>query len=92
MNDVSRLIVQLLTRLNDAHASPIVCSSFMFSIHRQAAYTFDAGPNAVIYALEANVPEILAAVAHFFPCTDGSEEFEVIDAVLSKRCSDFFED
>jgi diphosphomevalonate decarboxylase len=36
----------------------------------QAAYTFDAGPNAVIYALEKDIPEIIATVAAFFPNTE----------------------
>ena len=36
----------------------------------QAAYTFDAGPNAVIYALEKDIPEIIALVSTFFPAGD----------------------
>lgn len=31
------------------------------------AYTFDAGPNAVIYLLRDHVPEFVQAVQHFFP-------------------------
>ena len=40
----------------------------------QAAYTFDAGPNAVIYALEKDVPEIIALVSKFFPAAASDDE------------------
>jgi diphosphomevalonate decarboxylase len=40
----------------------------------QAAYTFDAGPNAVIYALKESVPQLLALVNHFFPAPEGTDE------------------
>eukprot|EP00048_Salpingoeca_helianthica_P001256 m.47913 g.47913 ORF g.47913 m.47913 type:complete len:396 (-) comp11317_c0_seq2:1687-2874(-) len=63
LNDTSRAIIDLLTRYND------------FSKHIKAAYTFDAGPNAVIYALKQDVPQLLALVNHFFPPTDGAAEF-----------------
>jgi len=38
------------------------------------AYTFDAGPNAVLYALSPDIPEILALVTHFFPPGEGDTE------------------
>ena len=33
----------------------------------KCAYTFDAGPNAVLYCLEENIQEILAVMDYFFP-------------------------
>lgn len=59
LNDVSRAIIGLVEELNRAHKE--------VTGHLLAAYTFDAGPNAVIYAPEANMPVIVAAVNRFFP-------------------------
>ena len=59
MNDVSRAIVALIVEFNRvsvATGGPI-----------RAAYTFDAGPNAVIYALDKEVKDIINLVAAYFP-------------------------
>ncbi len=40
----------------------------------KVAYTFDAGPNAVLYALSSDIPEILALVTHFFPPAEGNTQ------------------
>ncbi|WVR06247.1 diphosphomevalonate decarboxylase [Kwoniella sp. DSM 27419] len=61
LNDVSRAIIAVVEELNRASGKII------------AAYTFDAGPNAVIYALEENMPKVLAVIKKFFPT---AEEFE----------------
>lgn len=60
LNDVSRSVIALVEELNRAAGTPI------------AAYTFDAGPNAVIYALEENMPKVITAVQQYFPT---EEEF-----------------
>lgn len=31
------------------------------------AYTFDAGPNATLFLLEKDVPELLGILDHYFP-------------------------
>ena len=55
MNDVSKAIIRLCHVIN-AHFGSI-----------KAAYTFDAGPNAVIYTLEQDVPLVLSVMATYFP-------------------------
>ncbi len=63
MNDVSRAIVALIVeynRLSVASGGPY-----------KAAYTYDAGPNAVIYALEENVSEIASLILAYFPQKPG---------------------
>lgn len=57
MNDVSRTIVRLVTAYNKYTGSV------------KAAYTFDAGPNAVIYSLESQSVELAALFLHYFPAT-----------------------
>ena len=57
MNDISRMIVRIVHAYN-AWAGEI-----------RAAYTFDAGPNAVLYTLEQYSMEIGALMLHYFPAT-----------------------
>ncbi|KAG0251550.1 diphosphomevalonate decarboxylase [Mortierella polycephala] len=53
LNDISRAIIRIVTEYNKDGI--------------KAAYTFDAGPNAVIYAPEKNMAEIYALLSHYFP-------------------------
>lgn len=62
MNDVSRAIVQLIEELNRASESE--------GRGKVAAYTYDAGPNAVLYALREKMPVVLRLIRHYFPNTD----------------------
>ena len=64
MNDVSRTIIALIVEYNRIS----VASGGGY----KAAYTYDAGPNAVIYALEENIKEILQLIVSYFPQKDGS--------------------
>lgn len=59
MNDVSRAIIALVVELNRA--------SVEAGGKYKAAYTFDAGPNAVIYAPAANMREIVQLILAYFP-------------------------
>jgi diphosphomevalonate decarboxylase len=59
MNDVSRAIVALVVEYNRL--------SIAAGGGYKAAYTYDAGPNAVIYALEENIKEIVQLVVSYFP-------------------------
>ena len=36
----------------------------------QVAYTYDAGPNAVLFVESKNVPEILSLIKYYFPPTE----------------------
>ncbi|KAI0272003.1 GHMP kinase [Russula aff. rugulosa BPL654] len=55
LNDVSRAIIAIVTEYNRA-AGEI-----------KAAYTYDAGPNAVIYAPKENIKEIVELLLRYFP-------------------------
>ncbi|GAB0089311.1 Diphosphomevalonate decarboxylase [Sergentomyia squamirostris] len=55
LNDVSHAIIDLIHRYNAAAGSTKV------------AYTFDAGPNACLYLLRQDVPEVLNLVKRAFP-------------------------
>ena len=78
MNDVSRSVVQMVHKYN-AWAGEI-----------RAAYTFDAGPNAVLYTLDKYVVELLALVLKYYPAA--SEELlgeYVNNAPVAKEALEF---
>ncbi|CAL7935812.1 unnamed protein product [Xylocopa violacea] len=55
MNSISHEIINFIHAYNNA-ANEV-----------KVAYTFDAGPNAVLYLLEENVEQFLGALHYFFP-------------------------
>ncbi|KAH7889075.1 GHMP kinase [Phlebopus sp. FC_14] len=59
MNDVSRAIIALVTEYNRVSTET--------GGKLKAAYTYDAGPNAVIYAPKENIPEIVRMIVKYFP-------------------------
>lgn len=59
MNDVSRAIIALIVEYNRA--------SVEAGGTLKAAYTYDAGPNAVIYAPAENMKEIVGLILAYFP-------------------------
>ncbi|KAL6478794.1 hypothetical protein MHYP_G00122270 [Metynnis hypsauchen] len=63
LNDISQKVISLVHRYNQHYQDTRV------------AYTFDAGPNAVIYTLENHVPEFIQAVRYFFPPETNGGEF-----------------
>jgi len=64
MNDVSRAIISLIVEYNRL--------SVAAGTGYKAAYTFDAGPNAVIYALDRNIKEIIELIVTYFPQEENS--------------------
>jgi diphosphomevalonate decarboxylase len=65
LNDTSRDIMRLVTIYNKwAGEGP--------GTPPRAAYTFDAGPNAVIYTLDEHLPELTALLLKFFPPAAGN--------------------
>lgn len=59
LNDVSRSIIQLVEELNR--------STVQDGKGLVAAYTYDAGPNAVLYVQQRNVNLVLSTVLKYFP-------------------------
>ncbi|XP_053174055.1 diphosphomevalonate decarboxylase [Scomber japonicus] len=63
LNSVSHQVIHLVHRYNQHYGETRV------------AYTFDAGPNAVIFTLQQHVPEFFQAVQHFFPPENNGGQF-----------------
>ncbi|XP_058486400.1 diphosphomevalonate decarboxylase [Solea solea] len=63
LNHVSRQVINLVHRYNRHYGETRV------------AYTFDAGPNAVIFTLQQHVPEFVKVVQHFFPPDTNAGQF-----------------
>lgn len=66
MNDVSRAIIALIVEYNRL--------SLEAGGKRKAAYTYDAGPNAVIYAPKENMKEIVQLILAYFPQKDAFKD------------------
>ncbi|NXK98295.1 MVD1 decarboxylase, partial [Formicarius rufipectus] len=63
LNDLSRQIIALVHRYNAHHG------------HTKVAYTFDAGPNAVIFMLADTVDEFVEVVRRSFPPATNGDRF-----------------
>jgi hypothetical protein len=63
MNDISKSIIQVVTHINR-------CSGAV-----KAAYTFDAGPNAVIYVLEKDARMVMSALMSVFSAPNEPEQY-----------------
>jgi diphosphomevalonate decarboxylase len=59
LNDASRAIITIITEYNRIGLAE--------KGSRKAAYTFDAGPNAVIFTPASNVKEIIELITYYFP-------------------------
>ncbi|KAI9101278.1 diphosphomevalonate decarboxylase [Phlyctochytrium arcticum] len=74
LNDVSRSIIALVTAYNRIHNAP-TNKALPQNTGYRAAYTFDAGPNAVLYLRREHVPEVLAIINHIFPSSEGGDDY-----------------
>ena len=63
MNDISRMAVRIVHAYN-AWAGQV-----------RVAYTFDAGPNAVLYTLDEYVVEVGALMLHYFPSPPNDDDY-----------------
>lgn len=70
MNDTSRAVIQLIEELNRA--------SLAAGGKRLAGYTYDAGPNAVLYHEADQAPLILDLIRHYFPSTALDDTFNLL--------------
>ena len=61
MNDTSKKIVTVLHEINKERI--------------KVAYTYDAGPNAVLYLLEKDVSDVLSILLHSFPTSEPLDTF-----------------
>lgn len=63
MNDTSKMIIRLCSIINE-HFGCV-----------KAAYTFDAGPNAVIYCLDKDASMIFAVMTKYFPAPGALRDY-----------------
>eukprot|EP01095_Lingulamoeba_sp_RSL-Kostka_P010678 TRINITY_DN388_c0_g1_i1.p1 TRINITY_DN388_c0_g1~~TRINITY_DN388_c0_g1_i1.p1 ORF type:complete len:424 (-),score=136.36 TRINITY_DN388_c0_g1_i1:220-1470(-) len=61
LNDISKFIIQLVNSFNEK-----------FGIN--VAYTFDAGPNAVLYLKRSHLDLLLKAIYHYIPFTSNDDD------------------
>ncbi|KAF4620472.1 hypothetical protein D9613_000158 [Agrocybe pediades] len=78
MNDVSRAIIALIVEFNRL--------SIANGQGHKAAYTYDAGPNAVIYALEKDIKQIVQLIVSYFP--QRPSEFKDVLGLFGTASSD----
>jgi diphosphomevalonate decarboxylase len=76
MNETAKAVVRLVHALNE--------ESVAATGHLMACYTFDAGPNAVIFLLEKHVKRVLQHLLHYFPPTSEAGGF-VTDPIVWER-------
>lgn len=72
LNDTSKTIINLITYVNK-HYGKI-----------KIAYTFDAGPNAVLYALKEDTPLLLHLITRYFPPSSDLAHF--VEGSGPKEC------
>jgi diphosphomevalonate decarboxylase len=67
MNDVSKMAIRIVTAYNK------------WAGEERCAYTFDAGPNAVLYVLDEHLTETAALMLHYFPAPENNPTKEYLN-------------
>lgn len=72
MNDISRAIIRVITAYNSLFLSSSEGAGSREGIAGmkkgyQVCYTYDAGPNAVLYMPKENIAQVLGLIDHYFP-------------------------
>jgi len=79
MNDTSHDIIRMVHVINNFYGKIV------------AAYTFDAGPNAVVYTLKEYIPMLLAVFSTYFPSTNDAKDYcnkpDMYVSAEKNRCS-----
>ena len=95
LNDISRSIIRVITAYNSKFLT--TDSETGNYCGYRVAYTYDAGPNAVLYVKEEFLKEVLGLVSYLFPFDEfdaneyfGSavKDFETIDQTQIKNLAD----
>lgn len=74
LNDISKAIIQSITKYNDFHKKIV------------ASYTFDAGPNAVIYTTKDQVDDLKRFLRYYFPIKSDNQSD---DNLISNELKEF---
>jgi diphosphomevalonate decarboxylase len=77
MNDISRSICDIIHKYNK------------FSGKLKAGYTYDAGPNAVVFVEDENLVEFTSLILHYFPTKTVSDEKYFNKPDLLKKAREF---
>ena len=86
MNDISRAIIRVITAYNALFLSNSQGAGSREGIAGmkkgyQVCYTYDAGPNAVLYMPKENVAQVLGLINHYFPTSS---------VIASSGANDYF--
>ena len=81
MNDISKCIIRLCTIINTHYADEEGKGI-------KAAYTYDAGPNAVIYCRDVDAPLIYAIMTRYFPAPAAPADYTNKPSMYEQVCGD----
>ena len=86
LNETSRSIISFINAYNAVHGKNVVgpyVAEFKVEL-LQAAYTFDAGPNAVLFTTQDQVQLLLKHILNYFPPREQANTYSLpLAAVFS---------